>query len=340
MYYTQKGRDTVTDTSPATLFSQQQERAAIRRNANAVGFFLLALLAGQTVVSILIVMAQLSGWIAAGQDNYGLDNTAYLLVQMIQYLLCTIVPVMVAVLIMRRWDNPFPTHRVPRGTYGIAVFGGMAVAALANLMADYIINFLVSLGVPMPQFPETVEPTLISLLLNVVSVAVLPALVEEMIFRGYILHALRPHGDVLAVTVTAVLFGLIHGNILQVPFAMVLGWILGWLTVQTNSIWPAVALHGVNNLMAVLLEWLQLRGWIDDNFAPVYFTALFVLGGSVWLVAFVKKPSVHEDWLRPMDAAPSVLTRAGRIKAVLTAPALLIGGIPWLAILLMSMFVG
>ena len=49
-------------------------------------------------------------------------------------------------------------------------------------------------------------------MLNLVSTAVLPALVEEMVFRGYILGALRPQGDGLAIVFSAVFFGLLHGK--------------------------------------------------------------------------------------------------------------------------------
>ena len=45
---------------------------------------------------------------------------------------------------------------------------------------------------------DTMDTTVLSLVLNLVSTAVLPALVEEMVFRGYILGALRPQGDGLS----------------------------------------------------------------------------------------------------------------------------------------------
>ena len=77
-----------------------------------------------------------------------------------------------------------------------------------------------------------------------------------MIFRGYKLGAFREHGDGLAVVLSAVLFGLFHGNVLQVPFAFILGLALGFLVVLTDSIWPAVLLHFVNNLLSVVLGYL------------------------------------------------------------------------------------
>lgn len=44
-----------------------------------------------------------------------------------------------------------------------------------------------------------------------------------MLFRGYFLRLLRPYGTWFAVIVTAILFALMHGNILQIPFAFLVG---------------------------------------------------------------------------------------------------------------------
>ena len=78
--------------------------------------------------------------------------------------------------------------------------------------------------------------------------AVLPGLCEELLFRSSLLGMLerdaRPAQRVLLV---AVLFGLMHLSIYRLLPTTVLGGVLGWVTLRTRSVWPAVALHVTHN---------------------------------------------------------------------------------------------
>ncbi len=84
---------------------------------------------------------------------------------------------------------------------------------------------------------------------------------EELIFRGWILGRLaRSHSSVTAVGVSSLLFGVLHiRNIYWLDTAtlvrlmlftgLVLGPILGYVTLRCRSVWPAVILHYANNLL-------------------------------------------------------------------------------------------
>lgn len=71
---------------------------------------------------------------------------------------------------------------------------------------------------------------------------------EEILFRGLILRNLLPYGKKIAIFVSALLFGLYHGNIVQSPFAFAVGLVLGFVAVEYNIVW-AMALHMFNNLI-------------------------------------------------------------------------------------------
>lgn len=89
-----------------------------------------------------------------------------------------------------------------------------------------------------------------------VAVGLLAPLVEELVFRGAILRALfrqwksRPW---LCITVSAAIFAVVHGNPAQMPHAVVIGILLGWMYVRTGSIVPGVVYHWVNNTIAYVL---------------------------------------------------------------------------------------
>ncbi len=71
---------------------------------------------------------------------------------------------------------------------------------------------------------------------------------EELLFRGLVLRLLRPWGKQTAIFVSAVLFGLFHGNVIQIPFAFLIGLVLGYVTVEYSILW-AIVLHIFNNFV-------------------------------------------------------------------------------------------
>ncbi|MBR2047862.1 MAG: CPBP family intramembrane metalloprotease [Oscillospiraceae bacterium] len=72
--------------------------------------------------------------------------------------------------------------------------------------------------------------------------------VEEIIFRGAILRGLERYGKRFAIWTSAFLFGIFHGNLIQSPYAFLVGLILGYVAMEYNVFW-AMVLHMVNNLV-------------------------------------------------------------------------------------------
>lgn len=80
---------------------------------------------------------------------------------------------------------------------------------------------------------------------------IIPAFFEELVFRGLILTNLLPYGRAFAIVVSAVIFGAIHGTVTQILFATLAGVVLGWIYVETGSIWCGIFVHFINNLVSV-----------------------------------------------------------------------------------------
>lgn len=71
-------------------------------------------------------------------------------------------------------------------------------------------------------------------------------IVEEFLFRGAILQSMNPCGKRFAIVFSSLLFGLFHGNIIQIPFAFLVGLILAYVAME-YSIWWSILLHFINN---------------------------------------------------------------------------------------------
>jgi membrane protease YdiL (CAAX protease family) len=99
---------------------------------------------------------------------------------------------------------------------------------------------------------------------TLVSVAVIPALCEELLFRGVLTRALAPRtGRVVAIALTAALFALYHLSLVQLVPVFILGLWLGALGIGTGSLWPAVVAHALNNGLAILIARGELAPLAD-----------------------------------------------------------------------------
>ena len=86
-------------------------------------------------------------------------------------------------------------------------------------------------------------------------IAVLPAVFEELTFRGVILSGFRHTGRKWrAIVLSSLFFALAHGLLQQEVNAFVLGLVLGYIAVQTGSIWPCIVFHFVSNATQYLLS--------------------------------------------------------------------------------------
>ncbi|MBR6708891.1 MAG: CPBP family intramembrane metalloprotease [Clostridia bacterium] len=151
--------------------------------------------------------------------------------------------------------------RMPRRSVWL-IFASLGVIIPATYLNQLFIDLFELIGLPggLPDmtayfvFPE--DAVLFHL-----SIVLVPAFCEELLFRGVILDRLLPYGKTAAILISAVAFGLMHGNFEQLFYATVAGIMLGLCYAETHSIWPGVIVHMLNNLWAYLSQyWYE---WCD-----------------------------------------------------------------------------
>ena len=107
---------------------------------------------------------------------------------------------------------------------------------------------------------------------------------EELIYRGFVLRALAPYGKIFGMVVAALLFGLMHGNIIQFPSALLCGFLFGYVTLE-YPLPASMLIHALNNLAAEAISWLQST---DEVTAAAVNQAVFSFG-LVALLLYVTK---------------------------------------------------
>lgn len=104
------------------------------------------------------------------------------------------------------------------------------------------------------------------LLLNLLIIALIPAVGEELTFRGVLQQALtrrmkNPH---VAIFLSAAIFSFIHFQFYGFLPRMFLGILMGYMLYITNSLWTSMLMHFANNGTAVFLYYLNNKGVIED----------------------------------------------------------------------------
>ena len=136
-----------------------------------------------------------------------------------------------------------------------------------------------------------------SYFLSLLCVGILPAVLEEFALRGIILSALRKHfGDGSSIVISAVLFGLLHGNLRQIPFAFCVGLILAFTVVCSGSLLPAVIIHAFNNISSVTLDF-SLRGMTPTE-STVLFYLFYAVTLMIGICGFILLIKVDKNALR------------------------------------------
>lgn len=96
-------------------------------------------------------------------------------------------------------------------------------------------------------------PDIPSALFLLFDLAVIAPVFEEFMFRGLIMNALRPYGNGLSIFVSAVLFGIMHGNFNQLFYTAVFGIAMGYIANVTESLLPTTIIHSIINGISGLL---------------------------------------------------------------------------------------
>lgn len=148
-----------------------------------------------------------------------------------------------------------------RGAFSMPHVGWLALAVPVGIVTYAFAHGVLSvlhtqLHVPVMNAAADFKNLPNGLLIGVLSMCVQPALFEELGFRGLILPSLRRAlTSFEAITVTALIFGILHLSVLSLPHLVAMGWMAGWLRVRSGSLYPAMVLHFTHNALVLASDW-------------------------------------------------------------------------------------
>lgn len=163
------------------------------------------------------------------------------------------VPVILYLVIRRiRPDTWIPFRKIGISTLLMSVLTGILLLPLVTFINAFSMLFATN-------YVSESSEQLVSnpFWVNLLIIAVIPAVMEELIYRGIFYHAYREKGVILGAVASAIVFGVMHRNLNQFFYAAVLGVIFCILVEITGSIYASMAAHFAINGWNVLLLAIQ-----------------------------------------------------------------------------------
>jgi membrane protease YdiL (CAAX protease family) len=173
----------------------------------------------------------------------------------------------------------------------VFMFGFIILASEIN---NVLIYFL-----PMPGFVEGVFEKMLDskyIFISVLSVAIVPAFVEEMLFRGVILNGFKDnYSHKKAIIVSSLLFGIVHLNPWQFVTASLFGIVSAWVCLKMKSLTPSIYMHLFNNTAVVFArkarDIIPIKGFNSGSsvhtFQPLWFDILGIVLASIGIILFL-----------------------------------------------------
>lgn len=171
----------------------------------------------------------------------------------------------------------------------------MGVQLVASLLSSVLEMILNQFGLSMMSVLESASGQSSGLSMFLYASICAP-ITEELLFRGYIQRTLQPYGKKFSVFCSAALFGLFHGNLVQTPYAFVVGLVLGYVAAEYNVIW-AMVLHMLNNMvLADLLT--RVSSAIAPEMADILSGLVILAFGVAAVVILIVKRKQIAAYLR------------------------------------------
>jgi len=275
-------------------------------------------------MSVYFLFRLFAGWILLILDDTlsAFGDTAYSLVSyFILIMFVYIIPVFITAVIFRSFNVYQGKYRElykkpnrlarAMGTFP-ASFGFGYGIALLTLLVSYIVSRFTG---GHTYIEDLLRPTVIEQTSNIASVlamvfmlVIIAPIFEEFWVRGIMYDALKPYGTGIAIIISSIIFGLMHGSLYMLFYTTAYGFALGYIRYATNSLLIVTILHAIINsiaagtlLLSSLMYMANEENRIINTMYVIYVMAVFIMiiiGVVVFLAKIpkIRKFKIENSW--------------------------------------------
>lgn len=210
-----------------------------------------------------------------------------------------------------------PVDGVENTIKGTVVFYGVMIVGM--VLVNIILQMFYALFNYYPLSPDfnvsASEP--VALVFYLLATCVAAPILEEILFRGFVLRSLQKFGNVFAILISGILFGLFHGNLEQTIPTALGGIVLAYIAVKSNSIVPCVVAHFFNNaLSSAFMIFSQYYPEQTANLVILLVWAVMVVLAVVVVLVSLKSIRIKDGYRG--------LSFGKRLGALVSAPGMIV----------------
>ncbi len=164
-------------------------------------------------------------------------------------------------------------------------------------------------------------------------VAVLPSVLEELLFRGMLLNGLKQFGEGIAILVCGGLFALYHQNPAQTLYQFCCGAAFAFVAIRSGSVLPTILSHLFNNAAILILAKCGIYTLQGGMYAIILvISAICLLGSLAYLLVFDKKTTAKEE-----ETDAETLKAERKNFWMFAAVGIIVCAINWISVLVMGL---
>ena len=260
---------------PEYFFKKEAQKKEIKQLGLYTGFALICQVVLQNLLSLGLSFLGLGEkYLSDGIFQNAVDTVIVVLTMLVPFYF-----VSKKMKVVSSTNEPVPLSKPTDGiTFILAVVAGIGFCMIANIVTSYFTVFISLFRVELSS-PEIAMPSgTVGVTTSIIRIVIIAAIAEEIPLRGYVMGNLRKYGDKFAILASALVFALMHGNLIQAPFALIAGFALGYFSIKTGTIWTGIAIHAANNFISTAITYAM--DYLPEETVNIIY--VFILYGFIF----------------------------------------------------------
>lgn len=265
----------------AKMFERRQHEKKIKALGTSTGLILLILLGIAFIFSYLLIVPPVS-------TLYN-ENLTFASAFGIFYSVCSVGGAFFIgskILKKQKFSTNIP-YSLPKDKQKtiLLILIGFGGCLVANYVTVFLRTFGEGLGIYSDYSALQDPSSTLDIVMIFIGSAIIPPFIEEFALRGVLMQGLRKYGNAFAIVVSAFVFGIFHGNAVQIPFAFLCGLVIGYAVIATESLWTGIIIHALMNAMSGVSS--ALIYYFDEYVSNTFFYIGSVAGIIFGILALI-----------------------------------------------------
>lgn len=181
------------------------------------------------------------------------------------------IALIVAIIFIPLLINDYKKYKKQTNTkinYFYLIILGVILSLMYNVFAYYL-NFVLKTSL----FDNSNN-----IAITLLSTGILGPIIEELMFRGIIYNELKSkYSNMKSILITTIFFAIIHINIIQILYALIIGFILIFVYEKYNNIKAPIILHMASNITTTLFLPLLIKNNLIINYGIFIFSLILLI---------------------------------------------------------------